>query len=99
LGFWRGLLAWIRCLQAGDDSEEDIILVELSLKELLHLTWLAHLGFNHMMPIIAASRPIASPVTKTPEAAREPSKDSRRQFPRNIGRSMTPQPKRAAAGS
>jgi hypothetical protein len=29
---------------------QDIILVELSLKELLHLTWLAHLGFNHMMP-------------------------------------------------
>lgn len=28
----------------------DVILVELSLKELLHLTWLAHLGFNHMMP-------------------------------------------------
>jgi hypothetical protein len=28
----------------------DIIHVELSLKELLHLTWLAHLGFNHMMP-------------------------------------------------
>jgi hypothetical protein len=30
--------------------KQDIILVELSLKELLHLTWLAHLGFNHMMP-------------------------------------------------
>jgi hypothetical protein len=30
--------------------KQDIILVELSLRELLHLTWLAQLGFNHMMP-------------------------------------------------
>ena len=29
---------------------QDVVLLELSLKELLHLTWLAHLGFNHMMP-------------------------------------------------
>jgi hypothetical protein len=45
------------CWRRGYDTckramtpKQDIIPVELSLKELLHLTWLAHLGFNHMMP-------------------------------------------------
>jgi hypothetical protein len=30
--------------------KQDVILLELSVKELLHLSWLAHVGFNHMMP-------------------------------------------------
>jgi hypothetical protein len=30
--------------------KQDLITVDLSVKELLHLSWLAHLGFNHMMP-------------------------------------------------
>jgi hypothetical protein len=48
-----GEACWRRGYEACKRSmtpKRDVIAVELSLRELLHLTWLAHLGFNHMMP-------------------------------------------------
>ncbi len=48
-----GDACWQKGFQAGKRTmapRENKILIELSRNELLHLAWLAHLGFKHMMP-------------------------------------------------
>jgi hypothetical protein len=48
-----GVACWRKGYEAGKRKmapKEGKIFVELSLNELMQLTWLAHLGFNNMMP-------------------------------------------------
>jgi hypothetical protein len=48
-----GCACWSKGYRLGKQAmapREDKISVELSLNELLQLNWLAHLGFQHMMP-------------------------------------------------